>query len=212
MGVLQALEAIKLIASGKLTSDGNEGKKDASMLLFSSNSSTPFRSVKLRSRRPNCFACSKEAGLTSESLRSGSLDYVLFCGLTTPVNILVPEERIEPKKYEEFQEKGTAHLLVDVREQVQFDICNIEGSVNVPFSSFQGSRATNVEGEKPSWIPETLPADAPIYLICRLGNDSQVVARKLKENGLNENGRYIGDIKGGLKAWKEQVDGSWPEY
>jgi adenylyltransferase/sulfurtransferase len=49
-------------------------------------------------------------------------------------------------------------------------------------------------------------------VVCRLGNDSQVVARKLKESGLDKNGRYIGDIRGGLKAWKEQVDSSWPEY
>jgi len=95
---------------------------------------------------------------------------------------------------------------------VQFDICNIEGSVNVPFSTFQGSRATMADGDQPSWIPEALPPDAPIYVVCRLGNDSQVVTRKLKEGGLDKNGRYIGDIKGGLRSWKEQVDTSWPEY
>jgi len=68
------------------------------------------------------------------------------------------------------------------------------------------------EGERPAWVPETLPPDAPIYLVCRLGNDSQVVARKLKDSGLDKDGRYIGDIKDGLKAWKEQVDCSWPDY
>lgn len=214
MGVLQALEAIKLVASGKLSSSGSEeAKKDASMLLFSTNSSPPFRSVRLRSRRPKCFACSAEAGLTREGLSSGSLDYVLFCGVTAPVKILGPEERIEAKEYERLKkEKGSDHLLVDVREKVQFDICNLEGSINVPFSSFQGSHATAVEIEKPNWIPQTLPADAPIYVVCRLGNDSQVVTRKLKERGLDKGGRYIGDIKGGLKSWKEEVDSSWPEY
>jgi adenylyltransferase/sulfurtransferase len=57
-----------------------------------------------------------------------------------------------------------------------------------------------------------LPPDAPLYIICRLGNDSQVVARRLKESGFDNDGRYIGDIKDGLKGWKEQVDSSWPEY
>jgi adenylyltransferase/sulfurtransferase len=210
MGVLQALEAIKLIASGNLSFTGAEVKKDASMLLFSANSNSPFRSVKLRSRRPKCFACSAEPGLTLESLRSGSLDYVLFCGMTAPISILTPEERIEAREYEELQGERRPHLLVDVRERVQFDICSIEGSLNVPFSSFQGIRP--VDAEHPSWVPATLPADAPIYVVCRLGNDSQVVARKLKESGLDKNGRYIGDIKGGLKSWKEQVDSFWPEY
>jgi len=101
---------------------------------------------------------------------------------------------------------------LDVREKVQFDICSIEGSVNVPFSTLQGSRGWAAGGEKPVWIPETLPSDAPIYLVCRLGNDSQIIARKLKESGLGKDGRFIGDIKDGLKAWREQVDNSWPEY
>jgi adenylyltransferase/sulfurtransferase len=184
------------------------------MLLFSANSNPPFRSVRLRARRQKCFACSKEGGLTLESLSSGSLDYVLFCGVTTPVKILEPQERIEAREYERVlkEGKGKDHLLVDVREKVQFDICSIEGSVNVPFSTLQGNRALAAEGEKPLWIPQTLPTNAPIYLVCRLGNDSQIAARKLKEIGLDKDGRYIGDIKDGLKAWKMQVDSSWPEY
>jgi len=46
-----------------------------------------------------------------------------------------------------------------------------------------------------------------------LGNDSQVVARQLKDAGLDGGGkRFVGDIRDGLKAWREQVDSSWPEY
>jgi len=212
--VLQALEAIKLIAAGKLIAREGEKAGEASMLLFSANSNPPFRSVRLRARRAKCFACSAEGGLTLQSLSSGSLDYVLFCGVATPVKILEPEERIEAREYERIVKEGKegAHLLVDVREKVQFDICSIEGSVNVPFSTLQGSGGLAAEGEKPVWIPEALPSDAPIYLVCRLGNDSQIIARKLKESGLGKDGRYIGDIKDGLKAWKEQVDSSWPEY
>lgn len=213
MGVLQALEAIKLIAAGKSTAREGEKAGEASMLLFSANSNPPFRSVRLRARRPKCFACSAEGGLTLESLSSGSLDYVLFCGVTAPVKILREEERIGAREYERvLNEDGKGHLLVDVREKVQFDICSIIGSVNVPFSTLQGNRALAAEGEKPAWIPETLPPNAPIYVVCRLGNDSQVVARKLKESGLDKDGRYIGDIKDGLRAWKEEVDSSWPEY
>lgn len=212
MGVLQAVEAIKMIVQGKLkpeVGNGEESKSNpASMLLFSANSSQPFRSVRLRSRRPGCFACSKDSGLSLEGLRSGSLDYVLFCGLASPINILKPEERMQARDYLEMEKKE--HLLVDVREKVQFDICSLEGSINVPFSTLQGK---GVGEGRVEWIPENFPDDAPIYVVCRLGNDSQVVTRKLKEAGFDKDGkRYIGDIKGGLKAWKEQVDVSWPEY
>jgi adenylyltransferase/sulfurtransferase len=212
MGVLQAVEAVKMIVQGKLT-PGNEngvGEREtnpASMLLFSANSPQPFRSVKLRSRRAGCFACSKESGLSLRGMNSGSLDYVLFCGLASPVDILRPEERIGAREFNALEKKG---LLVDVREKVQFDICSLESSINVPFSTLQGKALG--EGEA-GWIPKDFPDDAPIYVVCRLGNDSQVVTRKLKEGGFDKGGRrYIRDIKGGLKAWKEQVDVSWPEY
>lgn len=163
MGVLQALEAIKLIFSGKLkgpediltpiVAGASEGQADAppspspspaTMHLFSANSSPPFRSVRLRARRPKCFACSSEAGLSLESLTRGSLDYALFCGNTMPVNVLTPEERIEAREYQAIRERRgkknegerteneredareeSQHLLIDVREKVQFDICNL---------------------------------------------------------------------------------------
>jgi adenylyltransferase and sulfurtransferase len=214
LGVLQACEAVKLITSGGLeTGTANQGLDDRnegnSMLLFSSESQPQFRSLKMRGRRKGCFACSSEASLSLESLSSGSLDYILFCGLSSPVKTLDDSERIEAREYDELKGKGKEHLLVDVREKLQFDICSIEGSINVPFSSFQGKAK---EG-KPDWIPNGAGEDWPIYVVCRLGNDSQIVARKLKDAGLDGNGkRYIGDIRDGLKAWREQVDRSWPEY
>jgi adenylyltransferase/sulfurtransferase len=238
MGVLQAGEALKMIASGKLVApnpaldpypsteilvpNGTEGIKrhitpvpEASMLLFSSLSTPPFRTLRLRSRRPNCFACSSTACLTLESLSSGSLDYVLFCGLTSPVKILLDSERISALEYEKLR-KGKKHVLLDVREKVQFDICSLPGAINIPFSAIHGNRPVE---EKPAWLPEDLPPDAPIYVVCRLGNDSQVIAKRIQEsllgndeNGHKEGKRWIGDIKGGLRAWREEVDRSWPEY
>jgi adenylyltransferase/sulfurtransferase len=218
MGVLQAVEAIKIIVQDKLKPPDTAPNETppTSMLLFSTLGTQPFRSVRLRSRRPGCFTCSQEATVSLESLKSGSLDYALFCGLTSAVTILSPEERIEARDYAQIKKKEGEHLLLDVREKVQFDICHLEGSINVPFSTFQG--VTHGEGifdksALPNWWPESLPAEAPIYLICRLGNDSQVVTRRLKDAGFSLGGtRWIGDIKGGLKSWKDQVDKPWPEY
>jgi adenylyltransferase/sulfurtransferase len=201
MGVLQALETVKYIVGGR--GEGN------SMLLFSARGATGFRSLKMRRRNGTCFACSAESKLTLEGLKE--MDYTLFCGLSAPVNLLRPEERVEAREYEEL--RGKEHLLVDVREKIQFDICSLEGSINVPFSTFQGSGPVLKDGEQLAWLDEKVPSDTPIYVVCRLGNDSQIVAKKLKELGLDRNGnREIKDIKGGLKAWRDQVDSSWPEY
>lgn len=217
MGVLQALEAIKLLIEGLKVSDtSDEELRDSkvlpspSLLLFAANSPSQFRTVRLRPRRPDCFACSKTGGLTLESMRSGSLDYVAFCGFTAPVQLLSTEEQISAKQYSELRNGISTgkHVLLDVREKVQFDICNIDGSINVPFSKFQGSPDTTYP-----WLPESYPDDAPIYIICRLGNDSQVITRKLRESSLASNGRRsILEIKGGLRAWKNDVDSNWPEY
>lgn len=218
MGVLQAVEAIKLITAGLKVSHASDDAEfqeskvlpSPSLLLFSTNSPSPFRTVRLRQRRPDCFACSTQAGLTPESLTSGSLDYVAFCGSAAPVNLLSAEEQISAAQYSELRngDSKKEHVLLDVREKVQFDICHVDGSINVPFSKLQRDLDTTYP-----WLPETSPADAPIYVICRLGNDSQVVTRKLKESGLGDNGkRSILDIKGGLRAWKKDVDSSWPEY
>jgi adenylyltransferase/sulfurtransferase len=216
MGVLQAVETIKLIVAGISIEDTtipefeNNKSLPPTFLIYSGmSSSSPFRSIKLRSRRLDCFACSTKASLGLESLTLGLLDYVAFCGLVNPVKLLSPEERISAQKYAELERGvGKDHILVDVREKVQFDICSLEGSINVPFSKIQGSRPL----PDTPWL-DSVSKDTPIYIVCRLGNDSQIATKKFKESGLDEGGaRYIGDIEGGLKSWRETVDSSWPDY
>ncbi|KAI8632525.1 adenylyltransferase [Xylariaceae sp. FL1651] len=217
MGVLQALEAIKLVAAGignKIDSAVAEPSAP-SLLLFSANSSTPFRSVRMRSRRANCFACSNTSTLTLQGLKSGSLDYVQFCGVTAPINILQPEERISATQYNSIlnEEPSERSLLLDVREKEHYDIANIPGAINVPFSIFQAKSRSTTNGNVPhnDWLPEDVASDTPIYVVCRVGNDSQLVTKRLKDMGFDRGGeRFIGDIKGGMKAWKLEVDRSMP--
>ncbi|KAI1747962.1 adenylyltransferase [Xylaria castorea] len=218
MGVLQALEAIKLIAAGIGHETESTPKETLapSLLLFSANSPTPFRSIKMRSRRSNCFACSASSTLTPKELKSGSLDYIQFCGVTTPVDILQPDERISATHYNNTilaKGAGEGGLLLDVREKEHFDIANIPGAINVPFSTLQAKSRSTLNGDvpHPNWLPENVAPDTPIYVVCRVGNDSQLVTKKLKDMGLERHGeRFIGDIKGGMRAWKLEVDQTMP--
>lgn len=50
------------------------------------------------------------------------------------------------------------------------------------------------------------------FVVCRLGNDSQDAVRRLKQWGFTEDGWDVRDLVGGLKAWTEEVDASFPEY
>ena len=103
---------------------------------------------------------------------------------------------------------GQNYLLLDVREAGQFELCSLPTSINVPFTEV--SAWTNAED-----VAEPLRSRAcgmdPIHVICRLGNDSQVAVKKLKEFGFSGGGRYLGDITGGLSAWRRDVDPTMPD-
>ncbi|KAL0938581.1 molybdenum cofactor biosynthetic protein [Colletotrichum truncatum] len=216
MGVLQALEAIKLVAAGAVDPEVKVKEAAApSLLIFSGAApSGPFRSVRMRGRRKDCFACSAVSTLSLETLRSGSLDYISFCGVSAPVSVLGPEERITATEYERARkDKTVKHLLLDVRERENFDICSIEGAVSIPIATFMKQTQPSNDGTPPQleWLPAELPEDAPIYLVCRVGNDSQLAAKRLKDLALDGNGkRFIGDIKGGMRAWKAEIDPTLP--
>ncbi|OJJ50796.1 hypothetical protein ASPZODRAFT_21315 [Penicilliopsis zonata CBS 506.65] len=235
MGVLQALEAIKVLSVPPVDNHDEAGNlpgssSSPSLLIFSAYSSPPFRSIRLRSRRANCAVCSAEATVTLDTIMGGSTDYVFFCGSTTPQALLAPDERVSPLEYrqrhptvdspETIEKKS--HIMIDVREKVQFDICNLESSINVPISTILSTSRSNaaISSEDhpplPYWVPDDVKSadpNSPIYVVCRLGNDSQIVVRKLKELGLDRDGeRYIGDIRGGFHAWRQQIDPEWPEY
>lgn len=210
MGVLQALEAVKLIARGGLEDQGGkEEVKTQSMLLFSGMADTPFRTVRMRGRRKGCFACDRETStLTSEVLKT-SVDYVQFCGVSEPVSLLRPDERVSATQYDHIRNDAatTEHLLLDVREKEHFDLCHIPGSVNVPIGRFMSARGSHL----PEGFPMGLSPSTPVYVVCRVGNDSQIAAKKLQEAGLGgDGGRFIGDIEGGMRAWKASVDPSVP--
>lgn len=231
MGVLQALETIKVLTA-------TQPPASPSLLIFSAYSSPQFRSIRIRSRRANCAVCSAEATVTLDTITSGSTDYVFFCGSANPPSLLSPEERVSPQEFREkypssvLQPEGsqeqsvdvTPHTVIDVRDKVQFGICNLGNSINIPISSILASQGSATQGldsdQKTNQLPPWLPAELaspesmdPIYVVCRLGNDSQIAVKAMKDLGLDRNGqRFIGDIRGGFRAWREQIDPEWPEY
>jgi adenylyltransferase/sulfurtransferase len=238
MGVLQALEAIKVITAGSTSHSSLTNVEAAassfaqtaldppSLLLFSAYSSPQFRNMRLRLRRKNCASCSAEATVSAEALTSGSMDYIQFCGVASPVNLLSPEERVSAIQYAEARKgislSGRQHQIIDVREKVQFDLCHLYGSINIPFSVITSIRNSEQDISNDSdgyTLMQQLRASIemshgdPVYVVCRLGNDSQIAVKKFKELGFDGGGRnWIGDVKGGLQAWREKVDPSFPEY
>lgn len=199
MGIMQALESIKVLIGKR----GGE-QKGTRMEIFSGMSDeTMWRSLKMRGKRKGCVACGEEedvkaAGgekITAEKLKEGLVDYVAFCGgaAGSSVHLLERDQRVTVE--EARQRMG---LVVDVRDETQFGICALKGSVNVPFESWYGD-------ELPEKVKEVVAEarekeDIPVYLLCRFGNDSQLAAKRvLAKAGLEE--YRVKDVVGGTNEW-----------
>ncbi|KAJ5924945.1 MoeZ/MoeB [Penicillium verhagenii] len=236
MGVLQALEAIKVITAPDVNALDQTPHQDPPALhIFSAYSNPLCRTIRLRSRRANCAVCSASATVSLDTVKSGSTDYIFFCGSASLPPLLGPDERLSPQEYRQLHPKSAnrgpeqsssgSHSIIDVRDQTQFGICNLENSINIPISKILASmpnptdrkaQGDHPDFQMPSWLPQDIvssKSNDPIYVVCRLGNDSQIAVRKMKDLGLDQNGqRYIGDIRGGFRAWREQIDPDWPDY
>ncbi|CAK7565593.1 MAG: hypothetical protein SEPTF4163_003513 [Sporothrix epigloea] len=221
MGIIQALETIRVLTNATI---GKDDELSPTLLLFSASGGPSFRTVRLRGRRADCIACGDNAPLKSRTLQDAGLpDYVQFCAGSKAMaqTVLAPEERVSVQSYRQVRDveegsklgKGTrTHWLLDVREKEFYAMGSIDGAINVPFSLTTSSLSSPQDNKMPAWLPDGMAADiAPIYLVCRVGNDSQVVARQLKSMGVDQQGtRFVGDIMGGLLAWKKEIDSTFP--
>ena len=119
-----------------------------------------------------------------------------------------------------------SYALIDIRNDVQFDIAHLPESISIPFTTIEAydysdqakSHDSSSITTLPHWAARLveLPESTPIHVVCRRGNDSQVAVRRLKQLGLDGNGkRYVGDVLGGISEWikhhGEQGDG-FPDY
>ncbi|KAJ6259842.1 hypothetical protein Dda_5484 [Drechslerella dactyloides] len=192
------------------------------MTIYSAFSDTPFKTIRMFGKRKTCQACSSGATITKESMKNGSLDYVAFCGGrgAGKYPALTKDEVVEVEEYQKLRENREGGVLIDVRDDVQYGMCSLENSINVPLATILTLPIATGDGGKhegeetqPVPIPAWLPRDTstPIYFICRLGNDSRLAVQRLKRSGLVK-GNAIRDVKGGLWEWSRKVDKSFPIY
>lgn len=86
-------------------------------------------------------------------------------------------------------------LLLDVREPWEFEICHIDGSVNLPMSQL----AQRVQ---------EIPQQGDVVVICHHGIRSRQVIRFLQGQST---ARLI-NLDGGVDAWARDVDHDMPVY
>ena len=86
-------------------------------------------------------------------------------------------------------------LLLDVRENWEFETCRIDGSTQIAMNTI------------PARIEE-LDDEAEIVCICHHGARSMQVAAFLERHGFEK----VTNLTGGIHAWAVQVDPSMPTY
>jgi rhodanese-related sulfurtransferase len=86
-------------------------------------------------------------------------------------------------------------LLLDVRENWEFETCRIAGSTQIPMNLIP-VRVTEIAD------------DREVVCICHHGARSMQVAAFLERNGFDN----VTNLTGGIHAWAVQVDPSMPTY
>lgn len=183
VGVLQAIEAIKLIVG--------IGEPLLGRLVHFDALKLKFREFKLR-RDPKCPVCGENPTIRD------LVDYEQFCGIPQAHAAEEQEALVPGLSAPELHAKlarGDRFVLLDVREPFEYDICRIPGSRLIPL------------GQLPSRMSELDSADE-IVLQCKSGVRSARALKLLSEAGFNK----LFNLEGGILAWSDQVDPSVPKY
>ena len=86
-------------------------------------------------------------------------------------------------------------LILDVREQWEYDICHINDSVHIPMG-----KIADTDG--------SLKIDDTIVVVCHHGIRSRMVAKYLIAKGFVN----VINLTGGIDAWSNNIDPSIPKY
>jgi rhodanese-related sulfurtransferase len=102
---------------------------------------------------------------------------------------------ISPKELKSRLDKGDKLVLLDVREQWEYDLAKLTGSILIPLATLPQSMAK-------------LNRDTEIIAICHHGMRSADATNFLLQQGFAN----VKNLVGGIDAWSTQVDGTVARY
>jgi rhodanese-related sulfurtransferase len=97
-------------------------------------------------------------------------------------------DEISVQELSEILETDPKAVLIDVREQEEFDEVNLSGKL-IPMSEFQDRFAE-------------IPKDGTVYVYCRSGRRSRTAIEFLKSKGYGN----CMNVTGGILAWLNEVN------
>jgi adenylyltransferase/sulfurtransferase len=182
IGSLQALEAVKLLTGVGVSLVGR-------LILFD-GLTMRFRELKLK-KQPECPLCGEHPTIT------GLIDYEEFCGYTPNGDMEEGTQEITVEELKARLDRGERPALLDVREPFEWNIINFGeyGARMIPLRDLP-----NREDE--------LDKEQELIVYCRSGSRSARAAEYLRDQGF----RNVLNLKGGVRAWAEEIDPSLPTY
>jgi molybdopterin/thiamine biosynthesis adenylyltransferase/rhodanese-related sulfurtransferase/molybdopterin converting factor small subunit len=148
------------------------------LVLFDALDMT-FKELKLR-KNPNCSICGPNPTVTK------LIDYEAFCGVEEGLG---EEFEVSPKALKEQIDNGRDVVVLDVREPFEYEIAHLNNAKLIPL----GDLAAHVN---------ELDTARPIVVYCHTGMRSAQAVKFL--NGLGF--KKAKNLKGGIKAWGNEVD------
>ena len=118
-------------------------------------------------------------------------------GADGPTSVIVSEkgeksmyEQIKPIDAKKIMDSGEEHIILDTREQYEYDEGHIPGAILIPY--------TEIENKAEEMLPDK---DALILVYCRSGRRSKIAAESLSKLGYTNVKEF-----GGIIDWPYEVE------
>ena len=118
-------------------------------------------------------------------------------GADGPTSVIITEkgektmyEQITQDEAKKIMDSEEKHIILDTREQDEFDEGHIPGAILIPY--------TEIENKAEKMLPDK---DALILVYCRSGRRSKIAAQSLAELGYTNVKEF-----GGIINWKYEVE------
>ena len=118
-------------------------------------------------------------------------------GADGPTSIIVSEkgekamyEQITAEEAKKIMDSGKEHIILDTREQDEFDSGHIPGAILIPY--------TEIENKAEAMIPDN---DKLILVYCRSGRRSKIAAESLAKLGYTNVKEF-----GGIIDWPYEIE------
>ena len=127
---------------------------------------------------------------------TGCGNHNVIGGADGPTTIIVSEgekamyQQITPQEAKRIMDSGEEHIILDVREQDEFDEGHIPGAILIPY--------TEIDSQAEEKMPDK---NAQILVYCRSGRRSKIAAEALSKLGYTNIKEF-----GGMIDWPYEVE------